>query len=757
LQILFLKTAPQLAERCLGEFVQAGFETSHLIVDDPAELPESLEQQKVALTEYAAPGWSWRAAWKALRDRPDPIPLIVLTREPGARVLLDCVTEGAADCLHVEHLSRLPVSVRQALDFPRLAGEVLRRHTQIIDLAHDAIIVRDSSGKILQWNRGAEEIYGWSAPEAIGQIFHALLQTHFPISFDDFEATLETAGRWDGEVVQIRRDGARLTIESREVLARDPAGATHAILAINRNITARKQAEGIGELDLRNREVLRANRMKSEFLASMSHELRTPLNAIIGFSDLLAEQGPGSLSPKQQRFIGHIRQGARHLLELINDILDLSKVEAGRVELKHENVPLADVLSDALASLSPEAAAKAIQVQSSIRAETCAYADRARLKQILFNLLSNAVKFTPQEGKIWVDGAEHGGWLTVSVSDTGVGIPVEDHDAIFNAFHQVGTTTKGVKEGTGLGLAITKRLVEEHGGRIWVESEPGKGARFSFTIATGRRSEESDPPETGALDAVPPRDRPLVLIVDDEAPARDLLASWLQPEGYEVVTASSTREALVKATELTPDAITLSMLMPGRGGWDALYDLKKSPVTSAIPIIVVSVVDEPKVGMALGAAEYLVKPVDRELLLETVRRHIGPGSNGPAKVLAVDDDAGTRELLKETLESDDYLPVLAASGQEALDALTQIPINAILLDLIMPEMDGFQLLLRMRENPAWRHIPVLVLTAMELTDQEIEMLRRETIGLFQKGQDWKRQLLAELRRAVGARTIRSRE
>jgi CheY-like chemotaxis protein len=394
-------------------------------------------------------------------------------------------------------------------------------------------------------------------------------------------------------------------------------------------------------------------------------------------------------------------------------------------------------------------------VHSSIGPDVTIFADRIRFKQILFNLLNNAVKFTPDSGKIWVEAAERRGRLTVSVSDTGLGIPAEEQEAIFDAFHQAGATTKGIKEGTGLGLAITKRLVEEHGGHIWVESEPGKGARLSFTMPAGRvRAEDAAPEDADAAEMGPPREHPLVLVVDDEAPARELLASWLEPEGYQLIMAGSSAEALAKAAEHVPDAITLNMLMPGKGGWDTLYELKKTAVTAAIPVIVVTVVDEPKIGLALGAAEYLVKPVDKEVLLETVRRHIGPGSNGPAKVLVVDDEAGTRELLKEMLESDGYVPVLAASGKEALEALAQISVSAILLDLIMPEMDGFELLLRMKEDPGSRNIPVLVLTAKDLADNEIEMLRHETIGLFQKGREWKKELLADLHRAVGAQTGR---
>ena len=896
MRVLFLKTQPALADQCIRELLRVGFDAGHSTAASPEEMSAVLDRtpHDLVVTEHSAPGWSWRAALEASRGLPHSVPLIVLTQDPDPRLLMNCVLEGAADCLHTGELYRLPVTARQVLELRAarhdpgardvvqadlrfrqifeaspdailqvdlqgkillansLAGEMfgyrveelagrpvddfvparfranhpgyrehyaakparrpmgsgldlwarrqdgsefpvditlspldtkdgpqvvcvirdmtdrkrieedLRRQARLIDASHDAIIVREPGGKILLWNAGAQEIYGWSAADAVGQISHTLLQTVFPVTREDMERQIERAGQWDGELIHTRRDGSKITVETRHIIVERSAGRPGALLEINRDITQRKKAEEAvnalnerlaaanKELELRNKEVERANRLKSEFLASMSHELRTPLNAIIGFSDLLAEQVAGALSAKQQRFVSHIQQGARHLLALINDILDLSKVEAGRLELNRENVPVAVVLAEVLTGIRPGAAAKSIAVHSSVAPDLTVFADRIRFKQILLNLLSNAVKFTPEGGKIWVEAVERRGRIRVSVSDTGVGIPVEEQEAIFDAFHQVGATTKGVKEGTGLGLAITKRLVEEHGGRIWVESEPGKGARLSFTMAAGRPpTAEAAFKDTAPAPIQAPRDRPLVLVVDDEPAARELLASWLEPEGYQIVAAASSAEALAKAAEHIPDAITLNMLMPGKGGWDTLYELKKTPVTSPIPVIVVTVVDEPKIGLALGASEYLVKPVDKDVLLDTVRRYIGPGSNGPAKVLVVDDELGTRELLKEMLESDGYIPVLSATGKEALEALANISVSAILLDLIMPEMDGFELLLRLKKDPGLRNIPVLVLTAKDLNDNEIEMLRRETIGLFQKDHEWKKQLLADLKRAVG--------
>ncbi len=900
MRVVFLKTRPELAELCRRELGRVGFDAGHAAAETAGELA-ALDQAlfDLVLTEYSAPGWSWRAALEALRRQPEPLPLIVLAPQADARLLMNCVLEGAADCLHTEELFRLPLSSRQILElraarrapaasgtapadlpfrqifeaspdailqvdrqgrivlantlagrmfqyapeellgrrvdelaperfrgghegyrehyqakpvmrpmgsgldlwarraggseFPvditlspldtgdgpqvmcvvrdlterKHAEEALRRQAQLIEASHDAIIVREPAGAVLQWNAGAAETYGWPASEALGQMTHTLFQTGFPVSQETMETALNREGRWDGELEHTRRDGARITVESRHILVRGADGAAVAVLEVNRDITQRKAAEAAvrdlnarlaatnKELELRNREVERANRLKSEFLASMSHELRTPLNAIIGFSDLLAEQTSGALSAKQQRFVNHIQQGARHLLALINDILDLSKVEAGRLELNREDVPVALVLAEVLNSIRAAAAAKNIAVHSSIGPDVTVFADRMRFQQILVNLLGNAVKFTPGGGRIWVDASARRGRLTISVSDTGLGIPVEEQEAIFDAFHQAGATTKGVKEGTGLGLAITRRLVEEHGGRIWVESEAGKGARLSFTLPAGRSAGEPAAPPEGASGVPAPRGRPLVLVVDDEAAARELLASWLEPAGYEIVTAGSCAEALAMAAKHVPDAITLNMLMPGKGGWDVLHEIKKTPVTAAIPVIVVTVVDEPKMGLALGAAEYLVKPVDKNVLLETVRRHIGPGSNGPAKVLVVDDEAGTRELLKEMLESDGYIPVPAASGTEALDALARISVSAVLLDLLMPEMDGFELLLHMKEDPSLRNIPVLVLTGKDLTETEIEMLRHETTGLFQKNREWKEQLLADLRRVTDVQAERA--
>jgi signal transduction histidine kinase/CheY-like chemotaxis protein len=504
------------------------------------------------------------------------------------------------------------------------------------------------------------------------------------------------------------------------------------------------------ELERQNREVERATQLKSQFLASMSHELRTPLNAIIGFSDLLAEKTADHLTDKQKRFVGHVRNGARHLLQLINDILDLSKIESGLLELRCENFSISEALPEVLSVIRPLAMAKKIHIEHTGE-NLSVYADRVRFKQILYNLLSNALKFTPEAGGVRVENSSNGSLVAISVSDTGLGIRPEDQQLIFEEFRQAGETTRGVKEGTGLGLAITKRLVERQGGTIRVTSELGKGSCFSFTLPVEREAAaqpEGVSTDISSVDVGVQRDKPLVLVVDDEQPARELLASYLEGAGYGVKTVGSGAEAMEKARLLRPDAITLDILMPGGSGFGTLSQLKKAAETAHIPIVVVSVVDQKQMAFTLGAAEYLVKPVQKSALLAALRKHLQTTS-GSSNILVVDDDSATLDVISDTLNSVGYTPHAVSSGKEALELLSKVPINAILLDLLMPEMDGFEVLHAIKEHPEWGHIPIFVVTAKDLTEAESTLLKRQVRALFRKDTSWEADLLAQLRDAIG--------
>jgi signal transduction histidine kinase/CheY-like chemotaxis protein len=510
------------------------------------------------------------------------------------------------------------------------------------------------------------------------------------------------------------------------------------------------------ELELRNREVEHATKLKSKFLASMSHELRTPLNAIVGFSDLLAEGVPGELNPKQKRFVNHIKQGSAHLLQLINDILDLSKIEAGQLELHCEYFHLKDALPEVLSTIRPLAMAKNIQVEHMLEIDRPAYADRVRFKQILYNLLSNAVKFTPQGGRISIACAEDEDFVSISVTDTGIGIRAEDQAVVFEEFRQVEGGKESTLEGTGLGLAITKRLVEQQGGKISLVSELGRGSRFSFTLPAGTKTKTS---ATDAVSATAPHRaaaaegrKPLVLVVDDEGPARELLASYLDPE-YRTAMAESGAEAVRKAQQLRPDAITLDVLMPGGSGFETLAALRKNPETADIPIIVVSIVDQKQVGFALGAADYLIKPIRKSVLLETIRKHVPYQYDDDAAILLVDDDPKTLELLEETLRSAGYETQSVQSGKRALEVLSSKLVSAVLLDLLMPGMDGFEVIRHVRQDAVLKHLPIFVMTGKSLTPEESDLLARDTEALLLKNGSWRQQLVAELERVIHGRKL----
>ena len=504
-------------------------------------------------------------------------------------------------------------------------ASLTQRFYRLLESAPDAIFEVDREGRILLANAEAERMFRAKRADLVGQKIESLVPERFRSKHashrDGYSAHPISRPMGSGlDLYALRKDGVEFAVDIN--LSPVEAGDPSRVMCVVRDVTSRRRAEeqiallnqnladANRQLELRNREVERANQLKSEFLASMSHELRTPLNAIIGFSDLLKEQTREVLSEKQMRFMGHIGQGARHLLELINDILDLSKIEAGRLELMRENFSVEEALDETLASVRKMAADKQINIERHSPPALTLVADRLRFKEILVNLLSNAVKFTPEGGSISVGAVSGSGWVTFSVSDTGVGIAPEDHSAIFESFRQAGATTKGVREGTGLGLAITKRLVELHGGRIWVESEPGRGSRFHFGL-----------PQYGAL---PPGslDAPLILIVEDDESSQELMANYLESAGYRTVTAGTGFDALRRAREDKPSAITLDLLIPGKTGWEILHDLKNSAATAAIPVVIVSVTDERKMGLAMGAVDFLIKPVSPERLLAVLRNVI---------------------------------------------------------------------------------------------------------------------------------------
>ncbi|MGB0077432.1 MAG: PAS domain S-box protein [Candidatus Sulfotelmatobacter sp.] len=625
----------------------------------------------------------------------------------------------------------------------------------LLEVAPDAVVTVDDYGRIVLVNSQTEKLFGYQRHELLG----ARVEKLIPAVRAGYAAGPRPRAVGAGlELNAQRKDGTEFPVE----ISSSPIDTSEGFRVISsiRDVSERKKTQQQieqqnRELELRNREVEHATQMKSKFLASMSHELRTPLNAIVGFSDLLAEGTSGALNPKQKRFVDHIKEGSAHLLQLINDILDLSKIEAGQLELHCEEFFVKDVLPEVLSTIDPLAMAKNIRLEEKLESKSLIKSDRVRFKQILYNLLSNAVKFTPKGGQISIECVDDWDFVRVSVTDTGIGIQPDDQEVVFEEFRQVKGNASNTQQGTGLGLAITKRLVEQQGGRISVESEIGKGSRFTFTLmAVEPRSgvRPIEEPKISPVISGSGRLTPLVLIVDDEVPARELLVGYLEPE-YRVAMAGSGAEALKEAERLRPDAITLDVLMHGSDGFETLVALRKNPATADIPVIILSIVDQKQVGFALGAADYLVKPVHKPTLLETIRRHVPVPADEDSSILLVDDDPKALELLQEALRSAGYEVQSVRSGARALEVLANKMVGAILLDLLMPGMDGFQVIRHVRREPALKDLPILVMTAKNLSPAEIDLLNRETQGLLQKGGSWKQQLIAEVDRLVRGRKM----
>jgi signal transduction histidine kinase/DNA-binding response OmpR family regulator len=540
-----------------------------------------------------------------------------------------------------------------------------------------------------------------------------------------------------------------------EFFSREPAVPDDAVLTIMAHVGGQ-----LGRVIERQRaqDALKlASQHKSQFLANMSHELRTPLNAIIGITEMLQEDARDSNREDDFEPLDRVVRAARHLLAVINDILDLSKIEAGKMDLHVESFAIEPVVQDVVDTVATLAAKN----ENSLRLECppeigSMCADQTRIRQALLNLASNAAKFT-EKGTIIIRVsrivAETGDWIVMSVVDTGIGLTDEQKARLFQDFVQADASTTRRYGGTGLGLAISRRFCQMMGGDITVESEPGQGANFTIRL-----------PAEATLSPVPmlskkpqPATRvtgfhqaPLILVIDDDDSVRKVTTRFLTREGFSVTTASGGREGLQLARELQPAAITLDVLMPDLDGWTVLAAIKGDPATAGIPVVLMTIVDEKNRGYSLGAADYMVKPVDWSGLAGVLRSICR--SEG-RDVLVVDDDDTMRAGLRRALGEAGWQVTEAENGRVALARLAESRPDVIVVDLMMPEMDGFDLLDALRSNVGWREIPVLVLTAKDLTDEDRARLNVGIERILQKRdrQEMLREVLDVLNRCIERR------
>jgi signal transduction histidine kinase/CheY-like chemotaxis protein len=465
-----------------------------------------------------------------------------------------------------------------------------------------------------------------------------------------------------------------------------------------------------------NTQLREASQLKSEFLARMSHELRTPLSAIIGFSEILLEGIDGELNTAQREDVQLVHDSGHSLLNLINDILDLSKVESGKMTLAAEPLDLAEITLGVLQALKPLAQSRNLEVCSGLPAGLPpALGHEVRVKQVITNLVANAIKFT-REGSVRVRAGTLDDKLVVSVEDTGIGIKPEALAYIFDEFGQAESGTTRDFGGSGLGLAIARKLVELQGGSIGVESEPGKGSRFWFTLPrAGAASARATLPNLPVFDAgarVPGQTTDLVLVIDDDDSVRRLMVRRLQEAGFETAEAASATAGLTAARELHPAAVTLDIMLPDASGWAVLGHLKSDPMTRDIPVVVVSIIDGRETALDLGAVAYVGKPISPDELVSAVRGVL-PRLRG-ARILCVDDEPDTIAPVRKTLEAAGALVTVVASGEEALAEVAVNAPDVIFVDLVMPGLSGFELVLRLRARPGLESVPLIVLTARTL-------------------------------------------
>ncbi len=500
-------------------------------------------------------------------------------------------------------------------------------------------------------------------------------------------------------------------------------------------VTALDRRNLIVELEQRNLALQEANRHKSVFLANMSHELRTPLNAIIGFSELMTDAREGQFDDAtRKRFLSQILTSGKHLLGLINDILDLSKVEAGQMELRLSMVSVAEAVDQVTKTVEPLVGKKNIALRVNVDGAGDVLADGGKLKQMLLNLVSNAIKFTPEEGTVTIAAVRVKETVEISVADTGIGIADADMKEIFHEFHQVDPGPGRKHEGTGLGLALTRRFAALHGGDVRVTSQVNKGS--VFTLVMPIHATVRPPSEHAVARSMNGHGAgPLVLVVEDDPAAAELLTRQLGNAGYRTEVAKSGAEALALARELKPAAITLDIIMPELDGWEVITRLKSDAATSHIPVVVVSVVDNPELGIALGAIDYFVKPVNASALVERLDRFDAPRAPGNRKVrvLVVDDEPANRTLLTEALEPAGFTVMTASGGRDAIKIAKRSKPDLVLLDLLMPDVNGFDVVEALRADDKTRDTPIMVLTAANLTEVDKRQLNGRVSQILSRG------------------------
>jgi PAS domain S-box-containing protein len=642
----------------------------------------------------------------------------------------------------------------------------------LLEAAADGVVTVDEKDAIQSFNAAAEGIFGHRAADLIGCNVNILMAAPYKEKQNEFSAQFhphqpnKILGLY-GEVVGLRKDGSTFPMEMG--ISESRQGCSWLFIMILRDVTKRKQAEAeirrqSAEIAQARDQALEASRAKSIFLANMGHELRTPLNAVIGYSEMLQEEmsDPAARSragvwDRGVKDMQKIHAAGKHLLALINDILDLSKLEAGKTDLYIEEFDVEKMVQEVTALIEPLLAKNGNQLKVVIDPGMGAMkADLTKVRQILFNLLSNACKFTSQgivavETSRWQKSAER--WVRFQVRDSGIGISPEQMGRLFQDFTQADASTTRKYGGTGLGLSISRRYCRMMGGDITIESESGKGSTFTVELPAEvndkpaetigrRRSILGSRPTSDSMSA-----SNTILAIDDDIRVHELLRHYLASD-FEVVTALSGEEGLRLAREIRPAAITLDVMMPGMDGWSVLSALKADPEVAGIPVTMLTILNEEKRAYTLGAADYLTKPIDRNRLAGLLQKYRSGHLSQP--ILIVEDDQAARETIRRLVTNLGCLAAEAENGRLGLEQVAKNTPKLIFLDLMMPEMDGFQFIEELRRHEQWRSIPVIVVTAMELTPEDRQRLNGGIQQVLCKRAFSQADLLGQIRELVSA-------
>ncbi len=600
------------------------------------------------------------------------------------------------------------------------------RLAAIVESSNDAIISKTLDGRITSWNRAAQSIFGYSAEEAIGQYMQILIP---PDRLEEESRIIDSIANGQRvpafDTVRLTSRGEKLHVQVAISPIKDGEGRVVGASKIARDITEQLQAESarlaLQRLEAENLQIQEASRLKSQFLANMSHELRTPLNAVIGFADLLQAGYIPSDSPKYQEFLGHIGTSGRHLLQLINDVLDLSKVESGKFEFFPEPLNLSVLIQEVQDILHTTLNRKKIRMVVDIDPGlTDVSLDPARLKQVLYNYLSNAIKFTKPSGQVTVramgQGPEH---FRIEVEDTGIGISAADLPRLFTDFQQLDAGYNKQHQGTGLGLALTRRLVQAQSGRVGVQSTLGVGSLFYVEL--NRRHGFG-----------PYHDQDRVLVIEDDADHQALYSQALSKAGFDVDIASDSTKALQYARDRTYAALTLDLGLPDKRGLELLEGIRHSGASHASPVRGVSMPADSNLSATFAITNVLSKPIRSDEIVSAMTR-LNLSKKAGALVMVIDDEQVSLDLMRATLNSINIEVVCFQDGRIALNEIQQHRPAAIVLDLMMPEFDGFQVLDALQHLPTWRDVPVFIWTSMLLTDEEYATLARSARAILIKG------------------------